>query len=324
MILDKNIAIMDRQERDFKGIWIPKEIWLSKELTLQEKVFLVEIDSLDNNNGCYAGNQYFAEFFGISKTRVSLVVKSLQEKGYIKSTIIYKEGTKQILNRVLNICYRPSLSFIKDPTQGKLKGNNTINNTYNNKEEKEIAIALSAKNQSSINSDNHNKAVLSNEISLEDKSHEKSDNIYEQAAEIVNNTIKQPRSSVKKLTAAEKYEIEFNKSLKDGEVRHHKVSGEVLAPNFESVLSFCKTIGGDKDLANKFFDQYEASGWLAGNTKIKNWQSKLKAWKNQSDIWAAQEKRKQVLGSGIKRNPNTTDADAAYEKNMKKGMLDLF
>jgi hypothetical protein len=37
-------------KRDFKGIWIPKEIWLNENLTLQEKVFLVEIESLDNEN----------------------------------------------------------------------------------------------------------------------------------------------------------------------------------------------------------------------------------------------------------------------------------
>ena len=35
-------------ERAFKGIWIPAEIWLSKELKIMEKLFLVEIDSLDN------------------------------------------------------------------------------------------------------------------------------------------------------------------------------------------------------------------------------------------------------------------------------------
>lgn len=127
-------------DRDFKGVWIPKEIWLNKDLTLQEKVFLVEIDSLDNNEGCYASNQYFADFFGLSTTRVSLIIKSLIEKGYIKSTIIYKEGTKQILKRVLNISYRGYLINVKegyliklkDPPQGKLKDNNTINNIYKN------------------------------------------------------------------------------------------------------------------------------------------------------------------------------------------------
>lgn len=70
-------------ERAFKGIWIPKEIWLSKNLTLQEKVFLVEIDSLDNDDGCFASNKHFAEFFGLSIGRVSQVINSLHEKGYI-------------------------------------------------------------------------------------------------------------------------------------------------------------------------------------------------------------------------------------------------
>ena len=58
-------------KRKFKGIWIPAEIWESSELTLQEKVFLVEIDSLNNDRGCYANNNYFAKFSGLSNTRVS-------------------------------------------------------------------------------------------------------------------------------------------------------------------------------------------------------------------------------------------------------------
>lgn len=126
--------------RDFKGIWIPKEIWLSKDLTLQEKVFLVEIDSLDNEGGCYAWNKYFSEFFEISKTRVSLVIKSLIDKWYITSEIIYKEGTKEILKRVINVCYRPPLRKVKDPIKEKLKDNNTFNNTTNNTFNKDIIL----------------------------------------------------------------------------------------------------------------------------------------------------------------------------------------
>lgn len=126
--------------RDFKGIWIPKEIWLNKDLTLQEKVFFVEIDSLDNEEGCFATNSYFADFFGLSTTRVSLVIKSLIDKGWITSTMIYKEGTKEIEKRVLKVCYRPSLINVNDPPlrnvkegiKEKLKDNNTVNNTDNN------------------------------------------------------------------------------------------------------------------------------------------------------------------------------------------------
>ena len=49
-------------ERDFKGIWIDKSIWLNEDLTVMEKLFLVEIDSLDNERGCFASNAHFLEF----------------------------------------------------------------------------------------------------------------------------------------------------------------------------------------------------------------------------------------------------------------------
>lgn len=128
--------------RDFKGIWIPKDVWLSKDLSLQEKVFLVEISSLDNEDGCFASNGYFAEFFGLSKTRVSLVIKSLIDKKYLTSKIIYKEGTKQILKRVLKESYIGYTRKVKEPTQGKLKDSNTVNNTTSNTVNKTLGEQL--------------------------------------------------------------------------------------------------------------------------------------------------------------------------------------
>jgi hypothetical protein len=89
--------------RDFKGVWIPKEIWLSTELTLQEKVMLVEIDSLDNEDGCYASNQYFADFLGLSKDRISRIISMLYKKGYIFVELIYKDGSKEISKRIIRI-----------------------------------------------------------------------------------------------------------------------------------------------------------------------------------------------------------------------------
>ena len=116
-------------KRKFKGIWIPAEVWESSELTLQEKVFLVEIDSLDNERGCYANNNYFGKFFGLSSTRVSLVIGSLIKKGYVTSTILQSEGNKRIL--------KTSLIKVKDPIQQTLKHNNTVSNT-DNKEKSEL------------------------------------------------------------------------------------------------------------------------------------------------------------------------------------------
>ena len=117
-------------ERDFKGIWIPREIWLASELTLLEKIFLVEIDSLDNEQNCYASNAYFAEFFGISKGRCTQIIKSLEAKGFIQIQLIRDKNviTKRVL-RVVNKLNTP-LAKTKQGYLENAEGNNTyLNNT---------------------------------------------------------------------------------------------------------------------------------------------------------------------------------------------------
>lgn len=139
------------EERNFKGIWIPKEIWLANELSLQEKVVLVEIDSLDDENkGCYASNKYFADFFNLSCGRVSQIIKELHRKGYLNISYNYqgKEITERVIKinkppypkvfNLLNTCLENDMGGIKKTKGGYLencKENNiSINNTNNNKE----------------------------------------------------------------------------------------------------------------------------------------------------------------------------------------------
>ena len=132
--------------RDFKGVWIPKEVWLDEKLSWMEKLFLVEVDSLNAEKGCFASNAYFGEFFQLSNSRVSEIIKSLVSKGYITTFLIY-EG-KQVKQRILTptIPIRKLEGGIRKTEEGyseKAKGINTlINNTsinstnklYNDKE----------------------------------------------------------------------------------------------------------------------------------------------------------------------------------------------
>ena len=121
-------------ERSFKGIWIPAEIWLNEDLKVMEKLFLVEIDSLDNSDGCFASNGYFADFFGISKGRCSQIIKSLEEKKMLK--IKYHYEGQQITKRVLNIL-KGGIKFSKGGYLENDEGNNTnINNTIIKEKEK--------------------------------------------------------------------------------------------------------------------------------------------------------------------------------------------
>ena len=71
-------------DRDFKGVWIPKEFYLNKDLSWAEKILLVEIDSLDKDGiGCFASNEYLANFLMLSEGSVANMIIKLINKGYL-------------------------------------------------------------------------------------------------------------------------------------------------------------------------------------------------------------------------------------------------
>lgn len=75
---------MADNERDFKGVWIPKTVWLDTRLNALEKVILTEIDSLDSTErGCWASNKHIADFCQCSETKVSTAISKLIEYGYL-------------------------------------------------------------------------------------------------------------------------------------------------------------------------------------------------------------------------------------------------
>jgi hypothetical protein len=107
-----------------------------------EKLFLVEIDSLDNDNGCFASNSYFADFFQLSRNRCSEIIKSLETKKLITIEYIRESGKKNIEKRVIKVVEKsntPSrktdrpIRKVEGGYSEKCEDNNTdINNTINN------------------------------------------------------------------------------------------------------------------------------------------------------------------------------------------------
>ena len=88
--------------RDFRGIWIPKEIWVHKDWSTNEKILLAEIESLGGlSDGCFASNQYLAEFLDLSKDRTSKLISGLKNKGYITVELSYKEGSYEVDKRII-------------------------------------------------------------------------------------------------------------------------------------------------------------------------------------------------------------------------------
>jgi hypothetical protein len=125
-----------KENRDFKGVWIPKETWLNIDLSIIEKVLLVEIDSLDNSErGCFASNEYLSKFVQLSESRVAHIISDLRKRNYLR--VVFTDGR----NRGLKCCQQQSryaenskaesLKTTKQSSRNQ-QHNNTLNNTDNN------------------------------------------------------------------------------------------------------------------------------------------------------------------------------------------------
>jgi hypothetical protein len=123
--------------RDFKGVWIPKEIWLDTNLTWMQRLLLVEIDSLDSADHCFASNAHFAQHLQLSKSRISDLVSSLEQDGYIQCSLNYQgkqviKRTITITNKVVSIPNTPHRDSEYPPSENG-EGINTKNINTNNK-----------------------------------------------------------------------------------------------------------------------------------------------------------------------------------------------
>ena len=125
-----------KENRDFKGVWIPKEIWLNTDLSIIEKVLLVEIDSLDNSErGCFASNEYLASFVQLSEGRVANIISDLKKRKFIIQVFFDGRNRGLRINKSessFNENVKPDLTKTGKLTSRKREHNNTVNKTTNN------------------------------------------------------------------------------------------------------------------------------------------------------------------------------------------------
>ena len=128
-------------ERDFKGVWIPKEIWLDDRLNALDKIIFVEIDSLCNEErGCFASNKYLAEFCQCSETKISKAISKLIDLEYLY--VVSFNGRQRELQSCLAKNARQSNKKCKADEQ-KVQGSIYIdnNNKVNNKDNKSKKVS---------------------------------------------------------------------------------------------------------------------------------------------------------------------------------------
>ena len=118
-------------DREFKGVWIPREIWLDERLNALEKVILAEIDSLDHGapDYCWKSNENLAAFCQCSVTKVSNAVSKLIDLGYVR--VASFDGRKRRLHSCLTISVMQSYKKHKADLQN-LQTSNTFSNPSSN------------------------------------------------------------------------------------------------------------------------------------------------------------------------------------------------
>lgn len=119
---------------------IPANVRYDKDLSPNAKLLYAEITSLCNSKGfCFATDDYFCHLYELSKSSIQRLLVALEQKEYIKREIIYKQGTKEIIDRHIYIvdplCPKIGIGIPKNENTPMPK-NEIDNNIYiNNKKE---------------------------------------------------------------------------------------------------------------------------------------------------------------------------------------------
>lgn len=140
-------------KQKLKGLWIPAEILLNNDLSDKEKIVLSMVLYLSDDTGsCFASNKYIANIVNVTSDRVSKIVSSLKEKGYVDVNLKYKIDTKEIEERQII----PITESINRYSEKYLEGIDKNNYSGRQKEphpigEKDKGIINNIKNKNNYN-----------------------------------------------------------------------------------------------------------------------------------------------------------------------------
>lgn len=142
-------------QRSYYAI-LPANVRYDKNITPNAKLLYAEITALCNDKGyCWAGNAYFAELYGVTKTSISNWISSLQKNGYIEVQLIYKENSKEIQSRHISIANNIPIqnnldTYTKDFVEGIQKNFTDNTKIINTKKDEIISKDIITQKQKSL------------------------------------------------------------------------------------------------------------------------------------------------------------------------------
>ncbi len=119
----------DLMKKNYYAI-IPANVRYDKELNANAKLLYGEITALANEKGyCWAGNNYFSNLYDVSQRTIIRWINDLVVKGYLASELIYKNNSKEVLERRLWVVSEFQRPHDKNVTDNNTSFNNTSNIT---------------------------------------------------------------------------------------------------------------------------------------------------------------------------------------------------
>lgn len=73
--------------------------------------------------------------------------------------------------------------------------------------------------------------------------------------------------------------------------REDKEKIKSILPSIEEIINYCKERNNKVD-PNKFYNHYQAKGWLIGRNKIKDWKAAVRTWEQTKNFTAPELKKK--------------------------------
>jgi hypothetical protein len=108
---------------------IPANVRYNKNLTPNAKLLYAEITALCNMNGkCTASTKYFCNLYEVSRGSIQNWLKMLEDNDYIERTVIFKQGSKEILSRYIKLLDKGSLKNYTDNTNININNTNLTDN----------------------------------------------------------------------------------------------------------------------------------------------------------------------------------------------------
>ena len=104
---------------------IPADVRYNKKLSPNSKLLYAEITALCNMNGkCTASTEYFCRLYEVSRVSIQKWLKILENNNYIKRVNIYRQGSKEILTRIITLVNSPKKEKFTDNTNININNNN--------------------------------------------------------------------------------------------------------------------------------------------------------------------------------------------------------